>query len=320
MTTISGRHRRDGPPGLRHVALLHAGDSEFVDAAVSHAEAGFESGEPVVAALSPKHLELLHAALGPDADRVDFRDMSEIGRNPGRLIPALHAVLDEYRGRGRIHILGGSVWSGRSAGELGAAVQNEALLNLAAPDAPVSLLCPYDVTQLDRGTLDLAVAAHPELQQVERTGPSPTYDPLAAANAAVGPMDEPDPRGEGEALVYAAPHGPRNVREAVAAHAIRAGLDEKRTTDLCHAVHELAVNTVMHTGARGILSLWVSEGHITCEIQDSGWIQDPLAGRYPAGPGDARGYGLRLVHEVCDLVLVRSGSDGTTIRVSMQLV
>lgn len=318
MLADGGRHRRDNPSGLEHVALLHAGDAEFVDAAVDHVRAGFECDEPVIAALSPHHLDLLHEALGADADRVDYRDMSEIGRNPGRLIPALHGALTQYHGQGRLHVLSGSAWGGRSAGELAAAVQNEALVNLAAQDAPVSLLCPYDVTQLDRTTVELAAAAHPGVQEDGHDAAvSPTYNPLKAAETAIGDLDTPDDFGQ--ALIYDAPHGPRTVRRAVAEHALANGLDADRTEDLCLAVHELAVNTAMHTGAPGLLTLWVDGEGVSCEIQDSGWIEDPLAGRYPPVPGDGRGYGLRMVHDVCDLVRIRTGPDGTTVRVSMRL-
>ena len=35
-----------------------------------------------------RKLELLRAALGERADGVAFADMEEVGRNPGRIIPA----------------------------------------------------------------------------------------------------------------------------------------------------------------------------------------------------------------------------------------
>lgn len=317
MTTM-GRHRRDDPSGLAHVALLHAGDQEFVEGAVAHLREGLLRDEPAIAALSPHHTAVLRDALGDDADRVVHFDMSEIGRNPGRLIPALHGVLGEFGGRGRLHLVSGSVWAGRTAGEQAAAVQGEALVNLAVPDASVSLLCPYDTRRLDPDTITLALAAHPAVQQGDKTVDSPTYDALGAAEAAIGTLEEPA-EVLSEALVFDAPDGPRVTRHAVAEHALRAGLDAERTADLCLAVHELAVNTLMHTRAPGILTFWTDEDGVACEVQDSGWIRDPLAGRHPVGPADGHGYGLYLVHQVCDLVRVRTGPDGTTVRVSMRL-
>src|ERR1700759_4789720 len=142
MTPASGRHRRRDRSGLEHVGLLHAGDQEFAEAAVTHLRGGMDRDEPTIAALSPHHTGIVRDALGPDADPVTYFDMSVLGPNPGRLIPALHGVLEQFGGRGRLHIVSGSVWAERTSGEQSAAVQGEALVNLAVPGAPVALLCP----------------------------------------------------------------------------------------------------------------------------------------------------------------------------------
>lgn len=132
--------------------------------------------------------------------------------------------------------------------------------------------------------------------------------------------------------MFSAPTGPRAVRAAVARHAFRAGLDEHRVADLCLAAYEVAVNTVVHTGRPGLLALWtrvpgeaagweVAEpAAVVCEVQDSGFIEDVLVGRHRCDPADGRGFGLHLVHELCDLVQVDSGpSRGTTVRMTMLL-
>ena len=51
-----------------------------------------------------------------------------------------------------------------------------------------------------------------------------------------------------------------------------------------------------------------------CEIGDDGRITDPLAGRHPDSPDDDSGHGLRIAHELCNLVQLRSGPWGTTVR------
>jgi hypothetical protein len=40
----------------------------------------------------------------------------------------------------------------------------------------------------------------------------------------------------------------------------------------------------------------------------------PLAGRHPDSPHDDSGHGLRIAHELCDLVQLRSGPWGTAVR------
>ena len=61
-----------------------------------------------------------------------------------------------------------------------------------------------------------------------------------------------------------------------------------------------------HTGAE-----------VLCQVHDSGRITDPLAGRVRHGPDD-RGHGLWLVNQVCDLVELRSGDAGTTVRIHLR--
>jgi anti-sigma regulatory factor (Ser/Thr protein kinase) len=80
------------------------------------------------------------------------------------------------------------------------------------------------------------------------------------------------------------------------------------------AVHEIAADTVVHATGAGTLRIWRDGTALVCEIQDDGRITDPLAGRHPDSPHDDSGYGLRIAHELCDLVELRSGPWGTTIR------
>jgi hypothetical protein len=51
-------------------------------------------------------------------------------------------------------------------------------------------------------------------------------------------------------------------------------------------------------------------------VRDQGEITDPLVGRYPPGP-DLDVNGLWLVNQLCDLVQIRSGPDGTYVRLTI---
>jgi anti-sigma regulatory factor (Ser/Thr protein kinase) len=89
--------------------------------------------------------------------------------------------------------------------------------------------------------------------------------------------------------------------------------------DLVLAVGEIASNTFVHTDAGGTLTIWTAGNELVCQVQDSGHIDDPLAGRRRPGPGAGNGHGLWLVHQVCDLVELRSGPGETVIRLHMRL-
>ena len=62
---------------------------------------------------------------------------------------------------------------------------------------------------------------------------------------------------------------------------------------------------------------WAEPGEVVCEVDDGGRITDPLAGRSHPHPLDERGRGLWLINELCDLSQLRSGPQGTTVRVHM---
>ncbi|HEY1918980.1 MAG TPA: ATP-binding protein [Streptosporangiaceae bacterium] len=97
------------------------------------------------------------------------------------------------------------------------------------------------------------------------------------------------------------------------------GLGESRVRDLMIAVGELGGNTLRHTSGAGMLALWATDDEIICQIQDGGWIEDPLAGKTcpdPAALGGGRG--LWIVHQLCDRVEMRSGPAGTTFRLHLR--
>jgi anti-sigma regulatory factor (Ser/Thr protein kinase) len=98
-----------------------------------------------------------------------------------------------------------------------------------------------------------------------------------------------------------------------------AGLTAARANDLMLAVSEVAANTLRHTRSHGTLDIWHDQYEVVCEIRDSGTITDPLAGRRMPPADAAGGHGLWLVHQVCDLVELRSDSRGTTVRMHMAI-
>jgi len=111
-----------------------------------------------------------------------------------------------------------------------------------------------------------------------------------------------------------------SVRSFAAGRAARAGLPPHRVGDLVIAVGELAANTLAHTNEPGQLMLWTTGSEVICQVHDIGEITDPLAGKLRPDPGDpGGGRGLWVVHQLCDLVEIRTGPAGTTTRVHLQL-
>ena len=112
--------------------------------------------------------------------------------------------------------------------------------------------------------------------------------------------------------------GLERLRAFVAEHAARARVDENRRVELVLAANEIASNSLEHGGGSGVLRFWSDPAAVVCEISDSGRLDDPLADRRPPASDGARGRGFWIANHVCDLVQVRSGADGTIVRLHVR--
>ena len=94
----------------------------------------------------------------------------------------MHRFLNAHPGR-RVRCVQEPIWPGRTAAEQGEAIRHEALVNLAFEDAPVTVMCPYDVTRLAPAVINCAGLAHPVLIRDQATQPNPGYDAAAVLPA-----------------------------------------------------------------------------------------------------------------------------------------
>lgn len=189
-------------------------------------------------------------------------------------------------------------------------------MNLALAGRPVSVLCAYDLRR-DAGTITSAERTHPMVIQDGRWRPSGSY----AADAVIpAECDEPLSSPPREAAVLAYRQDQAAVRRLTGERGQQAGLSPGRAGDLVIAVGELTGNTLAHTSGPGTLTIWLTSSEIICQVEDTGRISDPLAGtRRPDPAAYERGAGLWVVNQLCDLVEMRTGPGGNTIRVHMRL-
>ncbi|AQS65926.1 anti-sigma factor RsbA family regulatory protein [Streptomyces pactum] len=293
-----------------HPALFYRSEREYADRTVTFVREGLAAGEPVAVAVPAPNLELIRAGLGTDARDVSFLDMSEAGRNPGRIIPGvLRAFADAHRHE-RVRIIGEPVWAGRTAAEYPACAQHEALINAAFAGRPATILCPYDEAKLNADALADAFLTHPTViaDGLEQT--SEAYDWHAVVDRYNQPLDPPP---DADVFAFGAGELPE-ARRFTVDRAVSLGLAERRLQDAELAVAELTTNSVVHGGGHGTLAIWAEPGQLVCEVRDKGRLTDPLAGRRPPEHGQIGGRGLLLVHYVADLVRVHTTDDGTTVR------
>lgn len=302
---------------FEHDALLYEGIDGFVADAVPFLRDGLAAGEPAMVAVGAERIGVLSDALGDDAEHVRFVDMAEVGRNPGRIIPAWRDFLAEHEGHG-VRGIGEPIWPDRSEEELLECQLHEALLNVAFAGADgFRLLCPYDRAALDDRVLHEACGSHPAVLEHGDRQPSAAYRPT---DELLAPFEAPlpPPRGPVEVLAYDRA-SIEEVRTVVRRRAAAVGLGGTRGDDLVLAANEAATNSIRHGGGNGVLRIWEQGGALVCELSDRGRITDPLVGRSRPPIVRAGGWGLYIAHQVCDLVQLRSDERGTVVRLHMSV-
>jgi serine/threonine-protein kinase RsbW len=110
------------------------------------------------------------------------------------------------------------------------------------------------------------------------------------------------------------------LRHTLTSTAKGAGLAGERLDDFVVAVNELLTNAVRHGGGTGEVSLWCENGSVVCEVRDSGAglplpRLDPAERPIASEPG---GWGLWLAARLTDTLELKTGVDGTSVRISAQ--
>ncbi len=298
---------------FEHEAFLYAGMAGFLEGTLPFIKAGIEAGEPVLVVVGDSKIELLRDALGPEADGVSFADMATVGHNPARIIPAWRDFLARHGGARPARGIGEPVWAQRTPEELVECQRHEALLNVAfAGGMPWRLLCPYDTASIGPDVLRAAGHSHRFLTDGRKRTESGDF----RGDTWPGVDDRlPDPPPDAPELRFG--RGPLEpVRQFVARHAAGT-LAPPVLSDFLLAVTEVVGNTLLHGGGHGQLRVWTSPGTAVCEVGDRGWIREPLVGRARPSLDREGGRGLWMVHQLCDLVQVRSSPGSTVVRMHM---
>lgn len=299
--------------GFVHEAFIYREPDQAVAQLGGFIRDGLARDEPVLVALPGARLDRVRHELGDTTADLTLVDLQELGRNPGRITAVWHDWISSHPGQ-PLRGIGEPVWPGRSAAEVVECHTHERLLNLACEGSRLWLVCPYDATALSAEVLSMAQDAHPfvvaddERQAVESSGGA--WDDVLRA-----PLEEPDD----VAVDIEFSHHPADVRRHTIKQAAAAGLPAERIEDLVLAINEVATNSLRHAAGVGRYRMWCDSSSLVAEVRDSGRIRQPLVGRIPPGPDAQDGRGLWMTHQLCDLVQLRSGADGTVVRLHMRL-
>lgn len=318
MTTIMDT-RAPGTTGFVHSALFYQFDRECLDFVVRFAADGFAVHEPVMVAVPGDRLAMLGPALsaaraGSTAE-LRLIDITQVARNPSRLLAMESAFADEYLHRS-VRIISQLVWPGRTDDECVSCLEHEALVNGALRTQNVMALCLYDAAHLSDEVLAGARSTHPLLWKCGSAYRSTDFAPddvLARCN-------QPLPPHPG-AVTYTVRESAdlRLARSFAADYAGWVGLSKDGLDDLQMIATELASNSLQHAGGCCELAFWRHDEHLVCEARDGGRLEDPFVGlRRPSASGTAS-RGLFLVNAMADLVRTHTTANGTTIQAYLRI-
>jgi len=108
------------------------------------------------------------------------------------------------------------------------------------------------------------------------------------------------------------------LRHEVAEDPLVGELSSERRSDLVFAVNEAATNAVRHGDGGCTTRIWHDGRSVVSEVSFGSSLDDPLAGRRRPDVDAIDGRGLWLINQVCDLVELRSGPSGTTLRMHVR--
>jgi len=307
-------------PGTpRHEAVLHSSPVGLAGLLAPRIRAALTDRHVVVAVLDQDHEAALRTELADLVGSIEFRDPADVHRVPAFTV----AVRFARTGRQAAQAGRQALVISQHLPDLPAAADEprdpghwarlDIALNIAIAGLPITVLCLYSSPALTQARL-----THPVVTTGTGSAPSPEYRPPREAVIDHPPPPPPD-LGPPTAETTFVATGLADLRHLVERVAARAGLGPDRGADLVLAVNELASNSVEHGPGSGRFRARAGPGRpVVAEITDHGGEMDaPFPGLVLPPPEGARGRGLWLASELCDVLQVWSDADVTVIRVSL---
>ncbi len=296
-----------------HEALIYHDEAEFDAALHTFLQEAAAAGEPVLVALPGRHLDHVREALGDAMAGARCADLEQVARNPSRLLSMIEEWVTAHGGRARV--VSEVVWPGRSHAEAVEALRHEALVNHALAGSAATIMSPFDARHLDEEILAGVEMTHPTVVEGGHRRAGAAYtDPLSTAFGELWPLDDPS----GPVSEHSLDGTLLDLRRAIAEDPALASLSAERRSDLVFAINEAASNAVKHGNVGCMTRIWHNGDEVVTEVRSRSGVDDVMAGRRRPAADALDGRGLWLINQVCDLVQLRSGASGMTLRMHIK--
>lgn len=296
-----------------HAAVLFGSPREFASAITPFVRHEAAEDRPMTVIAGPTTQAALRAALGPDLPEPHWIDLTSVPRALG---PAFEWFTDLVRTSDGSGDPGGSFvvehrHDGRSPAEVRELMRYDSLANDVLAGVGARMVCAYDSARNPAGVLDEVERTHPFVLRGDQPVSSGSFVETTAYLAPAAHLDAPPP----DAYEWHPPFDLSALRAAVGARGRRV-LGVGRVADLVFAVNEAIANAHDHGDGPTRVALWVDGGCVVAEVEDRGpGFADDRAGYFPPADPLGRGRGLWLTRRLCDLVEIRTGAEGSTVRI-----
>jgi anti-sigma regulatory factor (Ser/Thr protein kinase) len=306
---LTTREAMSSAATLRHHAFVYDSDDEYVVRSVAFLKEGLEAGEGCIVGNTRDGLARMRDALGPDADRVAFFDVSSTYTRPAHAVAAYYGTfLDQLRRAPSVRAVA-NMQFGPTPGDWEEWAGYEAITNLAYSHLPVWVLCTYDSNGLPDPILEDVWRTHPEVLSDGWRASDHFEDPrelVRKLTRAPEPLPELRSFSAGEDLEV--------FRERLARELVAENVPKAKSLDMLVAGTELAANAVRHGAGIEEVRVGRAGGRFVCEVVDrGGGFDDPVAG-YLA-PREGTGTGLWVARQLTWRVESFDSPRGFTVRI-----
>jgi anti-sigma regulatory factor (Ser/Thr protein kinase) len=294
---------------LRHDAFVYESDDEYVARTAAFVKEGLDAGEACTVGNTRDGIAMMRDALGPDADRVTFFDVSSTYTRPARAVAAYYGTfLEHLRTAPTVRAVANGQF-GPTPGDWAEWMAYEAITNLAYSHLPVWVVCAYDANRVPDAQLEAVWRTHPEVLSGGWQASDHYEDPRELVRR-LTPEPEPLP----DLRSYPAVVDIERFREQLARELVAENVPEAKALDMLVAGTEIAANAVRHGAGIEELRMGRVEGRFVCEVIDRGsGFDDPAAG-YLA-PQEGTGTGLWVARQLTWRVESFHSPRGFTVRI-----
>ncbi|MCW3013288.1 MAG: hypothetical protein JWO02_380 [Solirubrobacterales bacterium] len=294
---------------LRHHAFVYGSEEDYVARSVAFLKEGLEAGEAAIVANTRDRLAVMRDALGPDADRVAFVDVSRTYTRPARTVAAYYwTFLEQLRRAPSVRAVAEGQF-GFTPSDWEEWAGYEAITNLAYAHLPVWVVCTYDANGLPDPVLEAAWQTHPEVLTDGWEASDHFEDPRELVRKLTR---EPEPLPELRSV--SASEDLEVFREQLARELVAENVPEAKALDILVAGTEIAANAVRHGAGIEEVRVGRAEGRFVCEVVDrGGGFDDPVAG-YLA-PREGTGSGLWVARQLAWRLESFDSPRGFTVRI-----